>query len=270
MKINLTTIDDARQPLIKELLDKLHVVKKEAVEKGDEDLANNCWREIQAIELNVRYIEAFANLKAHKYRDAWNDLEHCEISRRFIEKNSSGEFFANSRARFIKDKVSQWQSLYPYCVFVSPGFVVSYYTCSICGHKIRPRSRCDHIKGKIYNGELCVHVANDMQVRELSIVRNPVQKYSVIHNDETLDFSLINYVSDLLDNAFEDWEVNWTRRSFPIEKFSNVDPRAQCPCQSGKPFEDCCINKNEVEIPHVDFIFSKNIPEEKTGIRFPY
>lgn len=270
MKINLVTLDDARKPLVNELLEKLLEAKKEAVVKGNEELANNCWREAEALKLNVLYIEAFAKLKGNKYRDAWNDLERCEIDSSCIEENSSEEYFASSRARFIKDKVEKMQSLYPYCVFASPGFTVGYYTCSICAHKIRPRSRCGHIKGKIYNGELCVHEAHDLEFREISLVTNPVQKYSVVHNDETLDFSLIDYLCDLLDNAFEEWDINWTKRSFPIDRFSNVEPSANCPCKSNKPFKECCINKDEVIIPHVDFVFSKNIPENKAEIRFPY
>lgn len=195
MKISLTTIDDTRKPVIKDVLENLDQKKKEAVAKDNEALANDCWRETEALRLNILYIEAFDKLKAHKYRDAWNDLERCEINAKFIEENSSGEFFIHSRSRFIKDKASNWQSLYPYCVFASPGFTVGYYSCSICGHKIRPRSRCGHVKGKIYNGELCVHEAHDMEFREVSLVTNPVQKYSVVHYDETLDFPLINYLS---------------------------------------------------------------------------
>ncbi|MFC1580872.1 SEC-C metal-binding domain-containing protein [Thermodesulfobacteriota bacterium] len=270
MKADLLTIKDAQKPQIQEFLDTLKKTKREAAARGDEELANNCWRKIESLELNLLFIGVFNKIKSKKYRDAWRDLEECEIKCNSIEKNSSQEFLIRSRTKFIKDKATKWQSLYPYCVFASPEFAIGYYTCSICDHKIRPRSRCKHKRGKVYNGELCVHVVHDMEFRGISFVTRPVQKYSVIHNDETLDFSLINYLSDLLENAFEEWDLNWTRKSFPIEKFSNVDPDGECPCRSGKSFKDCCINKNEVEIPHVDFILAKNIPKDKAGIRFPY
>lgn len=105
---------------------------------------------------------------------------------------------------------------------------------------------------------------------EVSIVTKPVQKYSVVHNDETLDFSLIDYLSSFLDNAFEDWVAHWTRMSFAIERFSQVDPSSDCPCKSGNKFEECCINEKEISIPHVDFQFFKSIPHEKANVRFPY
>lgn len=270
MKIELTNIEDTRKPVVKKILGELERKRKKAASSGDEELANNCWRESEALKVNIRYIEAFDKIKAQKYRDAWNDLERCEIDTDSIERNSDSDFFIKSRCHFTKNQVAKWQSLYPYCVFSSPGFKVGYYTCSICNHKIRPRSRCSHAKGKIYNGELCVHVAHDMEMLEISIVTKPVQKYSVVHNDETLDFSLINYLSDFLDNAFEDWDAHWTRKSFPIEKFIQVDPSAECPCKSGKKFEECCINEKEISMPHVDFAFYKDIPDEKAKVRFPY
>lgn len=270
MRIELVTLKDSQHPQIKEYLDTLFKTKKEAVSKGDEELANNCWREIEALELNIKFIGAFNKIKNKEYREAWSDLERCEIMCGCIEENSNKDLLISSRASFIKDKVVKLQSLYPYCVFASPGFTVGYYTCSICNHKIRPRSRCEHIKGKIYNGELCVHAGHDIEFKEISLVTKPVQKYSVVHNDETLDFSLINYLFTLLDNAFEEWDINWTKMSFPIERFSNVDSNDDCPCKSEKTFKDCCINKNEIEIPHVDFIFSKEISKDKEKLKFPY
>ena len=115
-----------------------------------------------------------------------------------------------------------------------------------------------------------MHVAHDMEMLEVSIVTKPVQKYSVLHNDETLDFSLINYLADFLDNAYENWEAHWTRKNFPIEKFSQCDPNSDCPCKSGKTLEECCINEKEISIPHVDFKFFKEISDEKSKVRFPY
>ena len=270
MKIKLTNIVDTRNPVINQILEELERKRKEAASSGDEELANNCWRESEVLKLNIRYIVAFDNIKSKKYRNAWNDLEHCEIYADSIERNSDSKFFIESRCHFIRNQVSKWQSLYPYCVFASPGFKIGYYTCSICNHKIRPRSRCSHVKGKIYSGELCVHVAHDMEMLEVSIVTKPVQKYSVVHNDETLDFSLISYLSDFLDNAFENWEAHWTRKSFLIERFSQVDPGSDCPCKSGKKFKGCCINEKEICIPHVDFKFFKEISDEKAKVRFPY
>lgn len=270
MKVELLTPQDCEKPVIKKVIEELNRVRDEAAMSGDEEKANGCWRELEATELNILYIGAFHKIKNKEYRDAWCDLEKCEIKYSSLEENSSEEFLINSRSKFIFDKVKKLQSLYPYSVFASPGFTVGFYTCSICDHKIRPRSRCEHKKGKVYNGELCLHVGHDMKFTEISLVTNPVQKYSVVHNDETLDFSLLTYLLDILDNAFEEWDLHWTTMKFAINRFSNVKPDSKCPCKSDNIFEECCIGKDEVEIPHIDFIFSKPIPEEKEEIAFPY
>ncbi|MEQ8485881.1 MAG: hypothetical protein RIB46_16095 [Pseudomonadales bacterium] len=259
MKIKLLTLEDAQNDNVTEMLDALNKKRQQAVDQGDEALANDCWREIEALELNLLFVEAFHKLGEHQYREAWHDLERCEIKCESLKRNTSDQYFERSRARFIQQMVTRWQSLYPYCIFVSPAMTVGYYECSICGHKIRPRSRCTHQKGRVYLGELCVHVARDVQLGEISLVTNPVQKYSVLHNDETLDFSLISHLREMLDHPFEPWDLNWTTKKFPRERFSAVTGDAACPCKSGKAFGDCCIDQPEVEIPHVDFLLSKQV-----------
>ncbi|HDU4042401.1 TPA: hypothetical protein RFN24_002016 [Klebsiella aerogenes] len=270
MKIELTTLEDIVNPEIIKAIDSIKKEKLNAIKYGDEEKANECWRVLKAFDLNVLYIRAFNNIKNKKYRDAWNELEQCEINYEFLNENSTETFLINTRSKFIIDKVLKWQSLYPYCLFISPGFKVGYYTCSICDHRVRPRSRCGHKKGKIYNGELCLHIAHDMEFLEVSIVSTPAQKYSVMHDDATLDFTLIQYISNILENAFEEWDLNRTTMRFPKERFENVRNEDDCPCKSGREFHSCCSDKKEIEIPHIDFILSKAIPSDKEEISFPY
>lgn len=270
MSLSLATVSDTQAPELQQLLEGLKKTKEEAVAKGHEEIANRCWRELEALELNALYINAFDKIKRKMYRDAWVELEQCEIKCKFIEANSDPQFLERLRIGFIAEKVEKLQSLYPYCVFASPEFIVGYYSCSICDHRIRPRSRCEHKKGKVYNGELCVHIAHDLEFRGVSLVANPVQKYSVVHNDETLNFSLLDHLFEVLEDAFEEWDAQWTTKAFSIERFSQVDPGGNCPCGSKKSFASCCIEKNEVVLPHVDFVFSREIPAENQVARFTF
>jgi hypothetical protein len=270
MKIELTTLEDTEKLNITRIIDALKKEKQKAIECCDETKANNCWRELESFELNLLYIRAFHNIKSHEYRKAWNQLEECEIKYNFLSENSSEEYLSNTRLTFIKNKIAKWQSLYPYCLFCSPGFKVGYYSCSICDHKVRPRSRCLHKKGKVYNGELCLHVAHDLEILEVSIVTKPVQKYSVMHDDSTLDFTLLERLSIFLDNAFEEWDLNWTTMKFPVQRFKSIKKSDKCPCKSENEFEVCCMGKKEIEIPHVDFIFSKPLQNDAEAITFPY
>jgi hypothetical protein len=270
MKIKLTTINHTNQPQIQQYIELLKEKKRIASGSGDAETANNCWRELETLELNILFIKAFHNIKLKNYRQAWEELEQCEIKDVFIRENSSAEYMVTSRLDFINEKVSKWQSLYPYCIFCSPGFKIGYYACSICGHKIRPRSRCEHKKGKVYNGKLCLHEAHDLEILEISIVTKPVQKYSVMHDDSTLDFTLLDHLSSFLAHAFEDWDLNWTKMKFPIERFDSISKEDKCPCKSNKTFEACCMGKLEVEIPHIDFLLSKPLPIDAKTIIFPY
>ncbi|WP_336938568.1 hypothetical protein [Acinetobacter modestus] len=270
MKINLTTIDHIKNPKIQYHIELLKEKKRSASNNDDAETANNCWRELEALKLNILFIKAFHNIKLKNYRQAWNELEQCEIKDTFIRENSPPEYMVSSRLDFIKDKVSKWQSLYPYCMFCSPGFKVGYYSCSICGHKIRPRSRCEHKKGKVYSGKLCLHKAHDLEILEISIVTKPVQKYSVMHDDSTLDFTILDQLASFLAHAFEDWDLKWTKMKFPIERFDSIYKEDECPCKSNKTYEACCLGKREIEIPHIDFLLSKPLPIDTRTFTFPY
>ncbi|MCD9480489.1 hypothetical protein [Photobacterium phosphoreum] len=270
MKISLSTLEDVNDPELQTYLDELKKRKEQAQVCNNEEVANAYWREIEAIELNITFIKCFGHLKAKQYRTAWNLLERCEINCKFLIENSTTEFQKKKRVSFIQEFIVKFQSLFPYCVFVSPGFKVGFYTCGICGHKVRPRSRCKHKKGKVYNGQLCLHEGHELEPIEISIVDKPVQKYSVMHDDSTLDFSLLDYLMEVLNCAFEYWDYVKTKMSFPRERFATFTSDDLCPCKSGSYFKDCCESKSEIEIPHIDFIFTKEIPDDKEKIKFPY
>lgn len=264
------TVDLNDQNEIDSTLVVLADAKNIASANGQEDQANKLWREIQALKIAATFVSAIKDIKQKKYRDAWCELEQCGITCKFLSENSSSDFFQQSGAQFIEAYVGKWQSLYPYYVFASPGMVVGYYTCSICDHKIRPRSRCQHIKGRIYNGELCTHQAHDIEIREISMVTKPVQKYSVMHNDETLDFSLLEYLCSHIKSPFDAWEAHWTTKRFPKVRFNAVDEDQNCPCQSGNLYGQCCSDKTGIEIPHVDFELKNGLNEQAEVERFPY
>ncbi len=99
-----------------------------------------------------------------------------------IRKDRNRHFFPREKCRrrfykkykldFYKEIVESWQSLFPYKIFFSIGATIKQYTCSICGHVIRPRNKCIHKKGKLYNGKLCVHVADGgCELKEISMVK---------------------------------------------------------------------------------------------------
>lgn len=270
MEINLNTVSEVKSQETLNTINDIKNKKKHAADNGESEKANYYWRVLESIHLNIDYINAFDYIKNKRFRDGWNLLEQCEIRFNSLAKNSQEAFLASTRSIFIYDKITKLQSIFPYTLFISPGFKVGYYTCSICNKKIKPRDRCGHKKGKLYNGELCTHQMHDPEFFEISLVTNPVQKYSVAHDDSKLDFTALNYLFNIIENPFENWDLERTTKKFPIEKFSSLENNDLCQCKSGNIFKSCCIKKNEIEIPHLQFIFSRSIPESKLKTIFPY
>ncbi|EGQ8797784.1 hypothetical protein V6961_003215 [Vibrio parahaemolyticus] len=263
-RIQIVTKDDVERevtPLISEL------EKKLKTEKGEQ--ANELWRELTALQVNANYINCFEFLKNKKYRDAWVCFERIEIAIKDLETNCTTQFLRAMRIDFIREYVEKFQSIYPYCVFASPETRVKTIECSICGHVIKPRSRCEHKKGHLYDGKICYHIISDFDFIGMSLVEKPVQKYSVVHDDSKLNFAQIDYLMQLLDSPFEPWQVSQTRKSYPRNMFNNVASNSECPCTSGALFKDCCEKKDQISIPHIAFSVKK-APKEVPPDYFPH
>lgn len=228
--------------------------------KENEDVSNLLWRLKKVIEVKIKYIQAFFLLKDKKYYDAWVLLERVEIDISFLEKNVDDDFIEKYKIFFYKEIVQIWQSLFPYKVFFSVGFTVKRYICSICNHIIRPRSRCIHEKGKLYNGELCFHVGDEIDaVKEISIVKNPMQRSCIAMMD--YDYCVVDFVSERLDSPFDYWKPFKTKKLINRAEFNNIDEDEICPCQETMMlFKDCCFNKEKIAFPHIDIKFSKLPP----------
>lgn len=120
-------------------------------------------------------------------------------------------------------------------------------------------------KGNIYNGEMCVHVITKADVLEVSLVTEPVQKYSVAfvgkgdkeHIEDTYDYSLAQYVITGLNHPFAEWDIEWTKIRHPHSLFLDIKPTDKCPCDSGKLYKDCCLKESGVLRPHAQVYFSE-------------
>jgi hypothetical protein len=55
---------------------------------------------------------------------------------------------------------------------MSPGMLVREAECSICG---RDPDLCEHIKGRVYDGETCVRIVKQVDLLEVSFVARPAQ-----------------------------------------------------------------------------------------------
>lgn len=63
--------------------------------------------------------------------------------------------------------------LFPRMMFASTGGIIKKTRCNICGLEYE---NCEHLKGKMYKGELCVREIHEIDLEEVSLVENPADK----------------------------------------------------------------------------------------------
>jgi hypothetical protein len=268
---------DNDRDLLSKIKENLRKIKSNKVKKNDENGAKFIWCLEQITEIQERYLDAYGKLTTGKYYDAWCEFEKCELALEFLKPHFS---FQNNEycLLFIHKHILQYQSLYPYKLFLSPELLEHEKKCNICGKILAIRNPCGHEVGEIYKGEMCYRIVTKIDVLGISFVESPVQKYSVPFTKdektgESVDhynYSLLKYLIDkLLQSPFDSWKINWTKKMHPHEKFAGVGRNKKCPCGSGDKYKKCCLNKAGVLRPHCEFLL-ENPPENPVTTEYTY
>ncbi len=260
------------------LTNSLKTIKAKAVEQGNQDLAKKAWCYETIHEIQKNYLTAFSMMKEGHFYGGWGLLERVEIAINSLERHfvsPEGDIF---KINFLDKHVGQFQTLYPYKMFISPAILQLEKECSICGSKISIRSFCGHRKGEIYNGEMCVHIIKKGHLLEISVVTNPVQKYSVLflNDPETgkevdhYNYALVNYVISGLGHPFDEWSMQKTKIRHPHALFAHINKNEKCPCDSGKLYKDCCLKEpSGVLRPHMNILFHSSPNVDLPRIVYP-
>jgi hypothetical protein len=249
--------------------------KARAVALNDESEAFQIWCAQTIASIQLGFISAFRNLKAGKFYDAWCQLERCEVDILSLNRHYPPTNEDIHRIGYIEKMIGRWQSLYPYKVFFSPELLKKRVECSICSARVTPRSHCGHEKGGIYRGELCHHRVTEVKILGISIVENPVQRYSVafLSADDSgkpidhYNYGNVNFVVQRVASPFHGWASHLTTRKIAASDVAHLDGSAPCPCLSGKQFADCCAGKTELTVPHLQIQLyvqpAENLPENE-------
>ena len=135
--------------------------------------------------------------------------------------------------------------MFPYKFFISPGFIYRKKTCSVCNETVSVRNPCEHVKGEIYNGEMCHHIIEEFEPLEISIVPNPVQKYSVLwltnsdgNQTDHYDYSNVAYVAAGLRKPFDGWELHHTHVREKHELYKDIGRNDNAPVALTKNIKD--------------------------------
>lgn len=259
------------------ILEFLDQKKQDMVSVDDQDCAKEIWCLEQIIRIQDGFINAFYQLKNGDYYKGWCSFEQVELKLQFLSRH----FDTNSniyQLNFIDKHTEKFQSIFPYKIFMSPEFVEKEKVCNICDKKISIRNPCGHRVGEIYDGEMCSRIVKKADLLSISFVENPVQKYSVPftkdeETDEQIDhynYQVVEYLIERLKAPFDGWDIDWQERRIPHEKFPDVGRNEKCPCDSGKKYKKCCLNKEGVLRPHCEFIFDNPPPDNMNTLEYTF
>lgn len=223
-----------------ELFDK---VKEIALDKCNEKLANAQFVFKAYFKLFCDLSSYFEMLIKKEYKKSWDKLQDCLDDIRLIGR------FTEIENRFEVDELhtlfEQYETLYPYSVFISSEYIISKSHCSICGKSMQSLD-CHHRKGYLYWGELAVeHVDEISSFNSISLVSNPDDKRCICEdaNDkrtkEEKFYILDNYLK-LNQEYLRQFDINETEEYREKETVVKTGRNKPCPCGSGKKFKNCC------------------------------
>jgi hypothetical protein len=262
---------------IAEVNESLKRIKDKFVKENNQQEAKNMWIYEQILKIQDIYLKVYQQMKQEDFYNAWCFLEQCELTLGFLRPHfsiSDDKYFLN----FIDKHTKQYQSLFPYKIYMSPEILEIEKTCNICGKKVSIHKPCGHETGEIYNGEMCIRIVTKPELLGISCCKSPLQKYSVPFMTDKMtgkavdhyNYVVVNYLIKRLKSPFDSWNVNWTKRRHPHSRFKNVRINDKCPCGSGKKYKNCCLKESGVLMPHCEFVFSVPPPVELQNIEYSY
>ncbi|WP_157492528.1 hypothetical protein [Flavobacterium sp. TAB 87] len=104
--------------------------------------------------------------------EAWENLVNAQVIYGNVIRNSLFEY--ETHYNYLNRLEDYENLLFPNFHFQSVGGLIKKSHCSICNLK---SGDCDHIKGKLYFGELCTRIITEMELEEYSLVENPANKH---------------------------------------------------------------------------------------------
>jgi hypothetical protein len=255
----------------------LACIKGAAVSAGNERLAKAAWCLESAASVQRHYLAAFEHMRESEFYKAWCELERAEVEVLFLDRHlrDPSNVFG---LELIRKQIQSFQNVYPYQLFLSPEIWEKEIRCTICDSRITPRSACGHESGEVYGGEPCLRRVTSAALLSVSIVRTPVQKYSVLYPADPATSGLaantdvhpiVQYIVDRLATPWVRFRHQWTKQRHSHERYREVPPDAPCPCVAPTgTYAECCGPTEGVLRPHVVVEFEQEPPKELQSTLF--
>jgi hypothetical protein len=240
-------------------LDQLNAAREKYASATDEVL-----NDIFVLETYVDLFRSYGNLwqqiSTQHYSESWLTLQDANDSLRLILK------WSNLNLNPLVNQLSALESLYPYKIFSSCGFVVDHFECSICGNDIDSFD-CKHRKNELYRGQRAYGIARKIiDMDHIALVENPDDKRCVVSMpNDAPGFSGVKYLGNALNQRHLKVSnfggVAWGKKQVANAEFAKIGRNDPCHCESGKKFKHCCIEKKFREIEHAEILPTRSVFE---------
>lgn len=174
---NLSRDMENRDKVLSQIDELLSVVEDYKTDVQSSDAPAKCANRILAIELTLECwqyeLEMWNDLREEKWGSAWDNMVHAQLSsQRALQADKLGEKLGMKSYHRRLNAVEEL--LFPDQLFTSPGMKTGTAICSICEEEY---SKCQHIKGRAYNGEMCfTELRNISEVDHIALVEDPANK----------------------------------------------------------------------------------------------
>ena len=153
-----------------DLLDLARTLKGEVIEEGDEDAAARllmaeCFS--QGMERRARLWIA---VREGEMSEAWSNLVGAQGA---MEAAIRAHPYGIQFAQILGELEALERIVFPPQTFFSTGMLIKESHCSICQ---KPFGSCEHIKGRVYDGQFAARVITELDLLEVSVVDTPDDK----------------------------------------------------------------------------------------------
>lgn len=155
-------------------------LKKEFVTKKLENEANLIYTIENSLRVLQYELEMLVFIKQDKMAEAWDKLVDTQVFFGNVVRNYP--FETHSLGGYLERLSNYEKLLFPELFFQSAGGIIKKSKCSICDNDF---DKCDHIKGRLYMGEMCCRIITEMELEEVSYVENPANKHCRVLTIET-------------------------------------------------------------------------------------
>lgn len=150
-------------------------LKSEFAKRHLENEANLIYCIIGSVKVIKHELLMFVCIKEDLMAEAWAHLVRAQVILGTLIRNHP---FDESQLDGQMNRLGSYEKLlFPKMFFQSTGGIIKDSECSICHQNLNV---CEHLKGKLYMGELCCRIIKEVELEEISTVDNPANKLNRI------------------------------------------------------------------------------------------